>query len=161
MSTPQNFKSKAASKAASKQLFLKQLQKAAQLAVCCVLKRSASQRMCEHTYMQMQRSAAPRSAVHHMLRLEATCIYSAAQSSVCVNAPLMMGDGWVDLSMYVIWMIDRWAWLAYCMLIYCFPSGWLSIHGTDLHTLLGMVDRWVWPAHGPQMSCFYQFYIVV
>ena len=30
--------------------------------------------MCEHTYMQMQRSAA-----HHMLRLEATCIYSAAQ----------------------------------------------------------------------------------
>ena len=37
--------------------------------------------MCEHTYMQMQRSAA-----HHLLRLEATCIYSAAQRSVCVNA---------------------------------------------------------------------------
>ena len=37
--------------------------------------------MCEHTYMQIQRSAAQRSAAHHMLRLEATCIYSAAQRS--------------------------------------------------------------------------------
>ena len=35
--------------------------------------------MCEYTYMQMQRSAAQRSAAHHMLRLEATSIYSAAQ----------------------------------------------------------------------------------
>ena len=49
--------------------------------------RKAAQRMCERTYMQMQRSAAQRSAAHHMLRLEAACIYSAAQRSVCVNAP--------------------------------------------------------------------------
>ena len=45
------------------------------------MQRSAAQRMCEHTHMQMQRSAAPRSAAHHMLRLKATCIYSAAQRS--------------------------------------------------------------------------------
>ena len=34
--------------------------------------------MCERTYRQMQRSAVQRSAAHQMLRLEATCIYSAA-----------------------------------------------------------------------------------
>ena len=41
--------------------------------------KSAAQRMCEHTCMQMQRSAAQHSAAHHVLRLKAACIYSAAQ----------------------------------------------------------------------------------
>ena len=40
--------------------------------------------MCERIHMHMQRSdvqrsAVQRSAAHHLLRLEATCIYSAAQ----------------------------------------------------------------------------------
>ena len=39
---------------------VKQLQKAAQLVVCCVYKQHVftAQHMCEHTYMQMQHSAA-------------------------------------------------------------------------------------------------------
>ena len=39
-------------------------------------------------------------------------------------------------------------------LVCVLSSGWVSIHWTDLHTLLGMVDRWVWPAHGLQIYCF-------
>ena len=30
----------------------------------------------------------------------------------------------------------------------------MSIHRTDLHTLLGIIDRLVWPAHGLPTSCF-------
>ena len=46
--------------------------------------KSTAQRMCEHTCLQMQRSAA-----HHMLRLKATCIYSAAQR-MCERTLMML-----------------------------------------------------------------------
>ena len=46
--------------------------------------------MCERTYMQMHADAAQHSAAHHMLRLEAACIHSAAQRRVCVIAPLRL-----------------------------------------------------------------------
>ena len=57
-----------------KQLYLKQLQKAAQRSSSYAAQRS----VCVNT-PTCRCSAAPRSAAHHMLRLKATCIYSAAQ----------------------------------------------------------------------------------
>ena len=71
-------KAKLLQKLLQSSFFLKQLQKAAQRSSSYAAFKSAAQRMCEHTCMQMQRSAAQRSAAHHMLSLEATCIYSAA-----------------------------------------------------------------------------------
>ena len=79
---------KAAFEAASKAAQLSATQRSSSYAAFkSSIYRSATQRMCECTYMQLQRSAKQRSAAHHMLRLEATCIYSAVQRSVCVNAP--------------------------------------------------------------------------